>query len=672
MTATPVLPPEAAPTAGRARLYQHRPGLDGIRGGAVLAMLAYHSGHGWAKGMFLSVPAFFTLSGFLIATLLLRERDDAGAVDLRAFWSRRARRLLPAGILGLLLALAYVAVFADPGQVPAIRRDLLASLAYVANWHFISSERSYAELFVDPSPVQHYWTLAIEEQFYVVFPLLVVACGLLHRTRAALVGVLLALCGASAVVSLVVDGPGRADRLYYGTDARALELLGGALLAVALQRTSARPRTPEAGRAATVAGGAALVAILASWLLVDAGMDALHPWILLAHTVAVALVINAAVRTGPVAGALSTWPLPVVGTLSYGLYVFHWPVFLAVSEDRTGLAAAPLFAVRLAITVALATASYRWVERPFLTRSGWTRRAPAPALAVASLGAVLVLALAMPADERRTIDFTAAADQLDVVAGTAPSGTAPVTPGGGTPRAAGADPVQVAAFGDSTALMSAFGIDAWGRRTGEVRIIGGSTPFGCTLTKDPAYQPGGSGRGDDPCDWRATWPPAIRETTAEVALVQFGTWDIVERPIPGLQGMWQVGDPTFDGYLLDEIDGANELLLADFDAVLWLTLARPAPSTDPSDDVAARVERFNELVRTGATRTAGRVQVVDLGGWIDADHPDDRDLRPDGVHFSNWSAIDAGRWLVPAILHALGDPERLVVGPRDVDPATAP
>ncbi|HEX4903058.1 MAG TPA: acyltransferase [Acidimicrobiales bacterium] len=656
MTATPVLRPEV-PAPGRARLYQHRPGLDGIRGGAMLAMLAYHSGFGWAKGTFLSVPAFFTLSGFLIATLLLREREDGGRVDLRAFWSRRARRLLPAGLLGLLLALAYVAIWADPGQVPAIRRDIFASLAYVANWHFISSERSYAELFSDPSPVQHYWTLAIEEQFYVVFPLLVVACGLVRRSRAALVGVLLALCGASMAVSLVVDGPGRADRLYYGTDARALELLGGAVLAVALQRTSARQRAPVASRGVTLVGSLALAGVVGSWLLADPTMDGLHPWVLLGHTVAVALVINAAVRVGPVSDALSRWPLPVVGRLSYGLYVYHWPVFLVLSPARTGLAAVPLLACRLAVTVALAVASYRWIERPFLTRSGWTVRVPAPLVAVGALGAVLVLALAMPADERRTIDFAAATEQLEVV----PPADAPeeeVTPA--------EDPLVVAAFGDSTALMSAFGIDAWGRRTGEVRIVGGTTPFGCTLTKDPAYQPGGDGRGEDPCDWPVTWPPAIRATDAEVALVQFGTWDIVERPIPGHEGRFEIGEPTFDKYLLERIDGANELLLRDFRSVVWLTLAPPAPSTDPPPDTDVRVDRFNELVRAGAARASGRVQVVDLGAWIEAGRLDDRDLRPDGVHFSNWTAIEAGRWLVPAILHARSNPEQLVTGPRDV------
>ena len=228
--------------SGRRELFPHRPGLDGFRGVAVLGVLCFHAGFGWARGGYLGVSAFFTLSGFLIATLLLREREVTGTVRLRAFWARRARRLLPAGLLGLVLAVAYAWVFVDPSQLASVRADVIACIGYVANWRFVFAGRSYAELFTAPSPVQHYWSLAVEEQFYLVFPLIVAACGLTRaRSCAVLATVLVVVGSASVLASFALRGPGGGDRVYYGTDTRAVELLAGALLAVVLVSVARRP-----------------------------------------------------------------------------------------------------------------------------------------------------------------------------------------------------------------------------------------------------------------------------------------------------------------------------------------------------------------------------------------------------------------------------------------------
>ena len=154
------------------RLSYH-PALDGLRAVAVLAVIAYHDAYAWAAGGFLGVDAFFVLSGFLITTLLVLEFRRADTINLLAFWGRRLRRLLPALLLVLLAVAVYGAAEVPSIQLSALRGDSLASLFYVANWRFISTGSSYFDMFIAPSPVRHLWSLAIEEQFYLVWPLVV-------------------------------------------------------------------------------------------------------------------------------------------------------------------------------------------------------------------------------------------------------------------------------------------------------------------------------------------------------------------------------------------------------------------------------------------------------------------------------------------------------------------
>jgi peptidoglycan/LPS O-acetylase OafA/YrhL len=187
-------------TDDRARL-PHHAGLDGIRGLAVVAVLAYHGGFGWARGGYIGVSVFFTLSGFLITTLLLAEHRRDGRVGLRAFWGRRFRRLLPAAVVALVGVCLFSLTVATPGQRRGIHADVLAALAYVANWRFVFKDVSYGDLFDEPSPVLHFWSLAIEEQFYVFFPLLVVAVLAVGRgRRSVLAGGLALLAGSVPVV----------------------------------------------------------------------------------------------------------------------------------------------------------------------------------------------------------------------------------------------------------------------------------------------------------------------------------------------------------------------------------------------------------------------------------------------------------------------------------------
>ena len=343
---------------------RHVPALDGLRGLAVAAVVAFHAGAGWASGGYLGVSAFFTLSGYLITSLLLVEWDATGTVCLRSFWARRFRRLLPAALAVIAGVVAVAPLVADASQLEDLLGDAVAGLGYVANWRFVLEDRSYGELFSGPSPLQHLWSLAIEEQFYVVFPLLTV--GLLRVARGRRVW-LAAAFGALTVASAawmwhLGGSPSGLTRSYYDTGARAAELLLGALLALLLagrpERVLARPRVVGA------AGALALAALAAAWVTVPQASGALRSGGFALHALLMCAVLAAAHVPGPVQRLCSTGPLRLAGRVSYGIYLFHWPVFVWLDAERAGTDGPALLALQLGATATLTAISYRIVEQP--------------------------------------------------------------------------------------------------------------------------------------------------------------------------------------------------------------------------------------------------------------------------------------------------------------------
>jgi peptidoglycan/LPS O-acetylase OafA/YrhL len=384
--------------------------LDGLRAAAVVAVLLFHAGH--LQGGFLGVDLFFALSGFLITSLLLRDADHGG-VRLLAFWGRRFRRLLPAVFVLIAVVAVGAWAFGSPAELDGVHRSGGWALGYLANWHFIAEADGYWASFDQPSMFDHLWSLAIEEQFYVVWPLVVLAVWKLssrsHRHRNLL---LISLGGvvASFVAMLALYHPDSdPTRVYMGTDTRAASILVGAALATAPARRVATTAVAALGRRADRVIAALAVGIGLSWTIVDGASSAtLYRGGLLLHSAAAAVVVVglASVPTGRVANVLSWRPLVWVGVRSYGLYLWHWPVYVMLSSERTGLDGTLLTVLRVATSVLLAAVSFRLVEDPIRRRATWVRdRRGIPALAGAvALVAATLIALPQPRGEIAAFD----------------------------------------------------------------------------------------------------------------------------------------------------------------------------------------------------------------------------------------------------------------------------
>jgi len=357
----------AATRGGMLLRLPYLPGLDGLRAIAVIAVMLYHAGIGWLPGGFLGVEVFFVISGYLITALLLSEWQRNLALDFKTFWIRRARRLLPALYLLLLVFLAF-AVIRLPDQVARLRGDAIASFFYVLNWFYIFRQQSYFEAIGRPSLFQHLWSLAIEEQFYLFWPPLL-ALGLRVLTRRRLLAALLIAAAASSLWMAFLYRPGvDPSRVYYGTDTRASGLLLGSALAAGWA-----PWQPSKWATRTLigwldrAGIGALLVLLLLFLRVDQSQAFLYrggfALLGLATAVLIAGTIAPGARILPL--LLDNRPMRWIGERSYSLYLWHWPIFTVTRPQLDlPLDGIPLLALRLGLTLLCATLSYRYVERP--------------------------------------------------------------------------------------------------------------------------------------------------------------------------------------------------------------------------------------------------------------------------------------------------------------------
>jgi peptidoglycan/LPS O-acetylase OafA/YrhL len=381
--------------------FPYMPGIDAMRALAVLAVFGYHSGLDWVPGGFLGVDVFFVISGYLITSLLLREFRGTGHIELTRFWLRRARRLLPA--VGVLIAVAMiVSAIAEPDQIGQIRGDALASLFYFANWHFIFDHTSYFEQFGRPSLFTHLWSLSVEEQFYLFWPL-VFAAGMKVFGRGRLLLGVLAGAIASVVLAWILFDPGHdASRIYYGTDTHAIGLLAGVALALVWSPTQLRTHKsfgPLVGPILDAVGVIALGYLVLSFAHVhDYDLALWHGgylWIALATALLLAALAHPAARLGGIIGRPA---LLWLGLRSYSFYLWHWPV-LAMTRPGVDidLPRGILIPLQLLACLALADLSYRFIELPFSGKARLPQlperrlRYLRPALFAAVLGVILVV-----------------------------------------------------------------------------------------------------------------------------------------------------------------------------------------------------------------------------------------------------------------------------------------
>jgi peptidoglycan/LPS O-acetylase OafA/YrhL len=352
------------------KAHARAPGLDGVRALAVLAVIGFHEGASELPGGFLGVDVFFVLSGFLITDLLVARYTGTGRLDPAGFWARRARRLLPALAVMLVVVTAAAAVI-EPAQRGPLRLALLAAATYTSNWYQVLHHVSYfaaAAQFGAPAPLDHLWSLAIEEQFYLLWPVLLWLIVIRLPGRRARVVVALTGAAVSALAMTVQYTPGGdPSAVYYGTDTHASALLIGTALALAWPLRTLAAAPPVLARRIEAAGLAGLVVL--AWAAGHfSGSDpAVYPAGLLLAALAAAALVAAAAGQGLIAAVTGWRPLRWVGIRSYGIYLWHWPVIaLGTALAAPGAVSPWLWPVEIAVTIALAAASWRYVETPIL------------------------------------------------------------------------------------------------------------------------------------------------------------------------------------------------------------------------------------------------------------------------------------------------------------------
>jgi peptidoglycan/LPS O-acetylase OafA/YrhL len=699
------------PAAGAARPTGHLPGLDGLRAISVIAVLIYHAGFSWLHGGFLGVEVFFVVSGYLITALLMSEVAGSGTVSLRGFWLRRARRLLPALVMVLIAVTVGAALFGSAQVQSDVKRDLPWAVFYAANWGQIVGDAAY---FANLSPFRHLWSLAVEEQWYLVWPLIVL--GLVARRGRPLgrtAGT--AMIGAGVAVMVLTTwmarapelGSERIDLLYLSTFTRSSGLLLGAGAAVLWSpwRVSSHPVAPGRRWTVDIAGIVALAWLADAMVRATITDRGLYRWQLASVSIASLVVVLAVVHPASVyvRSLLSTRPLVEIGKRSYGVYLWSWPISVAVGA-YTG--SWPRFIIAMALTAVVSELSYRLVETPI--RQGrlgqwWkmqrvfdgrrhlgdgARKRPIVAGGVVAVTAVVAVPTAafyasvqpanlmaggaevefvLPSNAAVPASSTAAAASSTAepaptdlastaaleVTTTVPATTTTVAPTTTLPRL----PRRVVIVGDSTAHALAINLPSGIDETFDISDGGVD---GCSVYGDGKVKSARNfGRTFADCGTATDqWVGDAQRSDADVALVVLGAWDVFDHEVDGVYIAF--GSPESDARFVDGLQrGIDGLVAAGTQvALLEIPCMRPVdvegagvPALPERGD-DARVAHLNDLLRGLAAAQPEHVTFVPgPTQWCnDEAVSTDLGMRWDGVHVYKPGAKLVFETIAPTLL----------------------
>jgi peptidoglycan/LPS O-acetylase OafA/YrhL len=636
-------------------------------------VLVDHGGIPGMDGGFLGVDVFFVLSGFLITSLLLDELGRTGRIDLAGFWIRRARRLLPALVL-MVLTVAAARELLPNQSLAGLRSDAIAAFLWVANWRFVAQKTDYFTQGAPPSPLQHAWSLGVEEQYYFVWPLLLIAVTLLLAARArryfrrATVGgvrfaiFVIATLGAlaSGAAAIVFTTDATRDRIYFGTDTRAQALLVGSAAAAllvrdwpSLNRGWCLIRTRWGRRIARflpLVGLAGLASL--THYATGSAVEFRHGLLIAAAVAAVLVVAPVALeQRGAIARILAMRPLVWLGTVSYGIYLWHWPIFLALNGEHTGWSGPPLFAARCAATVAVAAASWWLIENPIRRwRPARVPLLPLAAATVASAAAVTLLVVPVGTGPGlHEPGLPPGVSAVAVVSSSPPGGSRPGSAGPRNPKR----PFTVSVFGDSIGWTWMHFLPP----TPGFAFVD-HTVIGCSLVRGTPYRYIGQTLEQRPeCDgWPIRWSTQINQDQPDVALLIIGRWETVDRVN---EGQWtHIGDPTFDAYLNGELQRALNTLGSTGVRVVVATVPYSRGGEKPDgrlypEDQPDRANLWNTMLRKTVAQHPN-VQILDLNKKLCPDgvytaKVDGVKVRSDGVHLTP----EGVKWLTPWLEESL-------------------
>ncbi len=644
--------------------------LDGLRAVSITLVFLFHAQVPGFGGGFLGVSLFFTLSGYLLGLRLADQH--LGRPMIQRYWMGRIRRLLP--LSWVVVAVVVAVEVATNTAVTDASRRLWMTVIGAANWTQLLADQNYASLFASPDALVHYWSLAIEQQVYLLLPLILLVVwrfGSYQRRIAAIAG----LACVSWLLPIVFGWS--VARTYYGTDTRSGEILIGVALALTHQwhRQQVAREADLPRRRANLFAGGAMVMMVVFVVLATPGSEAIRSGLLPAQAMLSVALVHVAVRRRDLwMGILETRPFVYIGTLSYAIYLVHWPLIVLV--DQRGWSRPMIVVVVAVASVAISALLVRLVETPL--RTGRRDR-----VLVVSMGAAVlvvpILAAVVPTSstsayleqlERDGAELDIAAIKADaappatsgiptptgrrnevVLDARTPDTTVATSDSGGATASTVAlqepddpaepgDPVatslpaagltRIGFFGDSIGLSVA--LVAAKHQLSGTQFVSETTMLGCSILPVPPEERCGP--------TMALWDESIASDPLDLAIVLSCQWELIERDLLGV-GRATIGDPVFDEALAVAVRSAAQRLLdGGVGRIAWLncpvfsqTVGWPPEQYMQDSRDPARVTRMNEILSATLAEFGDRAVVIDLATLM-IDHTEDATVRPDGVHFA--------------------------------------